>query len=74
MQICKRLADMILPVHVDFSYVCNHSTCACFFIWLLKVFPEWKDISFTIQDEIFEEDENQQIDIHNVKVNLNIGH
>ena len=44
--------------------MCNNSTCACFFISLLKVFAEWEDISFTIQDAIFEEDENEQIDIH----------
>ncbi|XP_074613242.1 uncharacterized protein LOC141863261 isoform X3 [Acropora palmata] len=44
-----------------FSYVCNYSTCACFFIRLLKIFAEWKNISFTIQDAIFEEDENERI-------------
>ena len=57
-----------------FSYVRNYSTCACFFMWLLEVFAEWKDISFTIRDAIFEEDENEQIDIHDVKVNVNVGH
>ena len=34
----------------------------------IKVFLEWKVISFTIREKIFAVDEEDQIDIHDVKV------
>ena len=30
---------------------------------------EWKNISYTIREAVFAEDEEEQIDIHDVKVN-----
>ena len=33
-----------------------------------KVCSDWTDIALTIRDRVFEEDEEQLIDIHDVKV------
>ena len=33
-----------------------------------KVCSDWRDIALTIRDKVFEEDEEQLIDIHDIKV------
>ena len=33
-----------------------------------KVCSDWRDLALTIRDKVFEEDEEQLIDIHDIKV------
>jgi hypothetical protein len=35
---------------------------------IFKVFRNWRDIALTMRDKIFPEDEEQLIDIHDIKV------
>lgn len=35
-----------------------------------KVCSDWRDIALTIRDSIFEDDEEQLIDVHDIKVKL----
>ena len=38
------------------------------FIFMSKVFLDWNDLSLVIRSKVFEKDEMEQIDIHDVKV------
>jgi len=38
------------------------------FICIFKVFLDWNDLSLVIRSKVFEKDEMEQIDIHDVKV------
>ena len=38
------------------------------FVFYLKVCSDWREIALTIRDRVFEDDEEQLIDIHDVKV------
>ena len=40
------------------------------FIYIFKVFLDWNDLSLVIRSKVFEKDEMEQIDIHDVKVLL----
>ena len=39
-----------------------------------KVCSDWRDIALTIRDKVFSEDEEQLIDIHDVKVSCAVIH
>lgn len=38
------------------------------YIFIFKVFLDWNDLSLVIRSRVFEKDELEQIDIHDVKV------
>ena len=90
MHICKRLANMMLSVHVDFNFgqstvwlasYCFSHMCATIQLVHVSSSGYWRflqngktPVSLFEIYSIFEEGENEQIDIHNVKINLNVVH
>ena len=51
----------------------NKQKIKCLFFAAEKVCSDWTDIVLTIRDRVFEEDEEQLIDIHDVKVHTCSG-